>query len=138
MNWIVAGLIAGVGAFLADWLMWGKVFTKGLEALGSMPATPEEGKKAMAANMPKTVVLALVFGVLVAWFYVRLKAGLWVTGGPLGGMEFATILWLPTIGLQTIGSGIWFDKARPLLKATFWSWLVRMNVAGLLMGLLVH
>ena len=30
MNWVVAGLIAGVIAYLVDWLMWGKVFTKGM------------------------------------------------------------------------------------------------------------
>jgi hypothetical protein len=63
---------------------------------------------------------------------------LWVSGGgPLAGMEFATVLWLPTIALSTIGGGIWYDRARPLLNATFWSWLVRMNVAGLVVGLLV-
>jgi hypothetical protein len=39
--------------------------------------------------------------------------------------------------LATIGSGIWFDKARRLLMAQFWSWLVRMNVAGVLVGWLV-
>ena len=36
-----------------------------------------------------------------------------------------------------IGGGVWFDKVRRLHKATFWAWLVRMNVAGLLVGLLV-
>src|SRR5437870_5342324 len=139
MSWIVAGLIGGVGAFLADCVMWGKVFTgPAMQAFGTFPPTPEEGKKMMAANMPKSAVLALAFGVLLGCFYQRLKAGLWVQGGgPLAGMEFATILWLPTIALSTIGSGVWYDKARPLLKATFWAWLVRMNVAGLLVGLLV-
>jgi hypothetical protein len=138
MNWIVAGLIGGVGAFFADYVMWGKVFTgPEMQAFGTFPASPEEGKKMMAANMPKSAVLALVFGVLLAWFYQRLKGGLWVQGGGvLAGMEFATLLWLPTIALSTIGSGVWYDKVRPLLKATFWSWLVRMNVAGLLIGLL--
>src|SRR2546427_12403605 len=52
-------------------------------------------------------------------------------------MEFATLLWLCTIALSTLGSGVWYDKVRPLLKATFWSWLVRMNVAGALIGLVV-
>jgi hypothetical protein len=137
MNWLVAGLIGGVGAFFADYVMWGKVFTKGMDAFGSFPPSPEEGKKMMAANLPKSAVLALVFGVLLALFYGRFKGGLWVQGGGiLAGMEFATILWLPTIALSTIGSGVWYDKARPLLKAQFWTWLVRMNVAGLLIGLL--
>ena len=139
MHWIVAGLIAGVGAWIADYVMWGKVFTgPEMHAFGTMPPTPEEQKKVMAANMPKSAVLALVFGVLLAGFYQRLKAGLWVQGGgPLAGMEFATMLWLITIALSTIGSGVWYDKVRPLLKATFWSWLVRINVAGLLIGLFV-
>ncbi len=138
MSWIVAGLIAGVGAFLADWVMWGKVFTKGMEQYGTMPSSPEEGKKMMAANMPKAAVLALVFGVLLSCFYVRFRSGLWVQGGgPLAGMEFATVLWLPTIALSTIGGGVWYDRVRRLYKATFWSWLVRMNVAGLIVGLLI-
>jgi hypothetical protein len=139
MHWIVAGLIAGVGAFFADYVMWGKVFTGAeMHAYGTMPSTPEELKKQMAANMPKSAALALVFGVLLACAYQRLKGGLWVQGGgPLAGMEFATLLWLCTIALSTVGSGVWYDKARPLLKATFWSWLVRMNVAGLILGLLV-
>jgi hypothetical protein len=63
---------------------------------------------------------------------------LWVTsGGVLAGMEFATVLWLPTIALSTLGSGVWYDKARPLLNATFWAWLIRMNVGGIVVGLLV-
>ena len=137
MNWIVAGLIAGVGAFLADWVMWGKVVNKGLEQYGTMPPSPEEGKKMMAANLPKAAVVTLVFGVLMAWFYARLKGGLWVAGGPLAGMEFATILWLPTSGIGLINGGIWFDKVRRLYKATFWASLVQMNVAGLLVGALI-
>ena len=139
MHWIVAGLIAGVGAFFADYVMWGKVFTgPAMEAFGTFPPSPEEGKKMMAANLPKSAVLSLVFGVLLAWFYHQLKAGLWAAGGgPLAGMEFATMLWLSTIALSTIGSGVWYDKVRPLLKATFWSWLVRLNVAGIIVGLLI-
>lgn len=138
MHVIVAGLIGGVGAFIADWVMWGKVFTKGMESYGTFPASPEEGKKMMAANLPKSFVLALVFGLLFGWFYARLRGGLWVqAGGPIAGMEFATMLWLPTIALYTIGSGIWYDKVRRLYNATFWSWLVRLNVTGLIVGALV-
>ena len=92
----------------------------------------------MLPAMLKSGALALVFGVLLACSYQRLKGGLWVQGGgPLAGMEFATLLWLCTIALSTLGSGVWYDKVRPLLKATFWAWLVRMNVAGLIVGLLV-
>ncbi len=140
MHWIVAGLIAGVGAFFADYVMWGKVFAgPDMHAFGTTPPTPAEQQKLMAANLPKSALLALIFGVLLAWFYHQLKAGLWAKGGgPLAGMEFATMLWLCTIALSTVGSGVWYDKVRPLLKATFWSWLVRMNVAGIIVGLLVR
>ena len=139
MNWIVAGLIAGVGAFFADFVMWGKVFTgPEMRAFGTMPPTPEEQKKMMLPAMVKSAVLAFVFGLLLACGYQRLKGGLWVQGGgALAGMEYATLLWLSTIALATLGSGVWYDKVRPLLKATFWSWLVRLNVAGLIIGLLV-
>ena len=137
MNWIVAGLIAGVGAFFADFVMWGKVFTKGMDAF-STPMSPEQRKTFMGPAMIKAAALALVFGLLLACSYQRLKGGLWVQGGgPLAGMEFATLLWLCIIALSTVGSGVWYDKVRPLLKATFWSWLVRLNIAGLIIGLLV-
>ena len=137
MNCVIAGLAAGVGAFFADWVMWTKVFMKGMEPF-STPRSAEEMGKVMAANLPKSAILSLVFGVLLAWFYSRLKAGLWVAAGPLAGMEFATLLWLPTIALATVGSAVWYDRARPLLRAMLWSWLVRMNVAGLIVGVLVH
>jgi len=65
MNWIVAGLIAGVGAFFADWFMWSKVFMKGMDAY-STPVPPEQMQRLMAANMPKSAVLALVFGVVLS------------------------------------------------------------------------
>jgi len=137
MSWIVAGLIAGLGAYLTDWLMWGKVFTGGMDELRT-PMSPEQLKTFMGPAMAKAAGLALVFGLLLACSYQRLKGGLWVQGGgPLAGMEFATLLWLSTIALSTIGSGVWYDRVRPLLKATFWAWLVRMNVAGLIVGLLI-
>ena len=137
MSWIVAGLIACVGAYLTDWLMWGKVFTRGMDELRT-PMSPERLKTFMGPAMIKAAALALVFGLLLACSYRRLKGGLWVQGGgPLAGMEFATLLWVCTIVLSTIGSGVWYDKVRPLLKATFWAWLVRMNVAGLIVGLLI-
>src|SRR3989442_12886424 len=132
MNWIVAGLIAGVGAFFSDYVMWGKVFTgPEMHGFGTMPPTPEEQKKMMLPAMLKSGALALVFGLLLACGYQRLKGGLWVQGGgPLAGMGVATLLWGSTIALSTLGSGVWDDKVRPLLKATFWSWLGRVDVAG--------
>jgi hypothetical protein len=137
MSWIVAGLIGGVGAYVADYVMWGKVFTKGLDAFVT-PMSPDEMKKFMGPALAKSAVLSLVFGALLAFLYARFRGSLWVQGGgPLAGMEFATVLWLPTIALATIGSGVWYAKARPLHMAMFWAWLVRINVAGLLIGLLL-
>ena len=136
MNWIVAGLIAGVIAYLVDWVMWSKVFMKGMDAFFTAP--PAGQAVQMGPMLAKSAVLALVFGVLLAWLYARFKASLWVEGGgPLAGMEFATALWLPTIALSTLGSGVWYDKVRPLLNATFWAWFARMNAAGLVLGLLM-
>src|SRR5438067_12624102 len=115
MHWIVAGLIAGVGAFFADYVMWGKVFTgPEMHAFGTMPPTPEAQKEMMLPAMLKSGALALVFGVLLAWFYHQLKPGLWAKGGGhLAGMEFATMVWSCTIALSTLGSGVWYDKVRP-------------------------
>ncbi len=80
MNWVVVGLIAGVVAYLVDWLMWGKVFTKGMDAFVT-PMTPEEMKRFMGPAMAKSAVLALFFGVLFAWFYGQFRPCLWVQGG---------------------------------------------------------
>ena len=137
MSWIVAGLIGGVVAWIADYVLWSKVFTKGMENL-ALELSPEEMKKFMGPAMLKSAVLAFVFGVLFAYLYQQFRSDLWVTGGGiLAGMEFATVLWLPTIGLQTIGSGVWYVKARGLLSATFWAWLIRMNVVGVVVALLL-
>jgi hypothetical protein len=136
MTWWLAGLIGGVAAWLADWLMWGKVFTKGMEGYATPPPAGQQVN--MGPMMIKSFLLALLFGVIFAYLYAHFAGSLWVVGGgPLAGMEFAAVLWLPTIALSTLGSGVWYDKARPLLNATFWSWLVRMNVAGLVVGLLI-
>ena len=137
MNWIVAGLIAGVIAYLVDWVMWSKVFMKGMDAFVT-PMSPEQMKAFMGPAMAKSAVLSLVFGVLFAYLYGQFRVSLWVQGGgPLAGMEFATVLWLPTIFLATIGSGVWYLKARPLMMATCWTWLIRMNAAGIVVGLLM-
>jgi hypothetical protein len=137
MNWIVAGLIAGVVAWLVDWLMWGKIFTKGMD-LFMMQMSPEDMKKFMGQAMVKSALLALAFGVILAGFYGQFKSDLWVQpGGPLAGMEFGAVLWLPTIALATVGNGIWYIKARPLQMATFWAWLARLLASGLAVGLLM-
>jgi hypothetical protein len=136
MTWWLAGLIGGVAAWLADWLMWGKVFTTGMDGFVTPP--PAGQPINMGPMMIKSATLSLLFGMIFAYLYARFAGSLWVARGPLAGMEFATVLWLPTIALSTLGSGVWYDKARPLLKATFWSWLVRMNVAGLVVGLLMR
>jgi len=135
MSWWLAGLIAGVAAYFADYVMWGKVFTKGMDGFATPP--PAGQPIQMGPMMAKAGGLALLFGVILSYLYDRFSDSLWVLGGgPLAGMEFATVLWLPTIALATLGGGVWYDKARPLLQAQFWSWLVRMNVAGLVLGLL--
>jgi len=137
MNWIVPGLVAGVVAYLVDYVMWGKVFTKGMEAFAE-PLSPEQLKQFMGPAMAKSAVLALAFGLLFAWFYGRLRTALWVEGGgALAGMEFATVLWLPTILLSTLGGSVWWTRVRSLHRATAWAWLARMNAAGIAVGLLM-
>lgn len=137
MNWIVAGLIAGVVAYVVDYVMWGKVFTKGMESFAD-PLSPEQLKAFMGPAMAKSAVLSLAFGVLFASFYDRLGGALWVEGGgPLAGMEFATMLWLPTIFLSTLGGSVWWTRVRALHNATAWAWLARMNAAGIVVGLLM-
>ena len=136
MSWWLAGLIAGLVAWFADFFLWSKVFTKGMDDYATKP--PAGQAVNLGPMMVKSAVLALVFGVLLALFYRRFMGALWVQGGgALAGMEFATILWLPTIALSTLGSGVWYDRVRALLNATFWAWLIRMNVAGIVVGLLV-
>lgn len=136
MSWWLAGLITGVAVWFTDFFLWSKVFTKGME----LYVTPPPAGQAinMGPMMVKSAALSLLFGVILAYLYQRFMGSLWVSsGGVLAGMEFATVLWLPTIALSTLGSGVWYDKARPLLNATFWAWLIRMNVAGIVVGLLV-
>lgn len=137
MNWILAGLIAGVVVYIVDYVMWGKVFTKGFDSFAD-PLTPEQMKSFMGPALAKAAVLSLVFGVLFAWFYGRFRGSLWVQGGgPLAGMEFATVLWLPTILLSTLGGSVWWTRLRQLHRATAISWLIRMNAAGVAVGLLM-
>jgi len=136
MPWIVAGLIAGVVAYLVDWVMWSYVFNKGMDAFVPPPAPGQPLN--MGPMLAKSAVLSLVFGVLFAYIYKQFMGSLWVAGGgPLAGMEFAAVLWLPTIALETTGGSVWFTKARPLFKATCWAWLARMLAAGLVVGLLI-
>ncbi len=136
MNWI-AGLIAGVVAYLVDWVVWSKVFNTAGAAFATQ-MSPEEMKRFMGPALVKSALLSLAFGLLLAWFYGRFRGALWVSGGgPLAGMEFATVLWLPTICLAMLGSSVWYVKAKSLQMATCWAWLIRMNAAGLVVGLLV-
>jgi len=138
MSWIVAGLIGGVVAWLADWVLWSKVFMKGMEDL-AVKLSPEEMKRFMGPAMAKSAILALAFGLLFTCLYTRFRGALWVEGGgPLAGMEFATVLWLPTVALMTLGSGVWYAKARGLLQANFWAWLIRMNLVGAVTGALLR
>jgi hypothetical protein len=133
MNWILAGLIVGLVAWIADFVMWSKVFNTGMESYGTMEGAQER----MGGMMVKSAVLAFAWGVLFAFLYRHFMASLWVPPGPLAGMELATTLWLVTILFENVGSGVWFDKTRRLLNAQIWAWLVRMNAAGLVAGLLI-
>ena len=135
MRWIVAGLVAGVVAYLVDYVMWGKVFTKGMEGYASPP--PAGQPVNMGPMLAKSAVLSLVFGVVFAYLYAHFMGSLWVMGGgPLAGMEFGSILWLPIL-LSSLGSNVWWDKVRNLSNATMWSWLARLLAAGIAVGLLI-
>ena len=136
-SWIVAGLIAGVVMYLVDWVLWSKVFnTAGIAAMGGH-MTPEEMKSFMGPALAKSAVLSLVFGVLFAWVYGQFRGALWVQGGGVfAGMEFATVLWLP-ICFAMFGSSVWYLKVKSLQMATCWAWLIRMNAAGIVVGLLM-
>jgi hypothetical protein len=137
-SWIVAGLIAGVVVYLVDWVVWSKVFNTDMQAF-SPPMTPEQMKAFMGPALAKSAVLSLAFGLLFAWFYGRFRGALWVQrGSPLAGMEFATVLWLPTIFLAMVGSGVWYSNVRRLQMATCWDWLIRMNAAGIVVGLIMR
>lgn len=133
MSWIVAGLIAGVVAYVVDYVMWGKVFTRGMEAFGTLEGAQER----MAGMLMKSAALTLAWGVFFAFLYDHFRHSLWVPPGPVAGMELATTLWAVTILFETLGSGVWYDKARPLLNAQRWSWLARMNAGGIAVGLLL-
>lgn len=134
MSWIVAGLIAGVVAYLVDYVMWGKVFTRGMDALATPP--PAGQPVNMGPMLIKAASLAILYGVIFAYFYGQFRHSLWVPPGPLAGMELATVFWVP-LALCSIGSGVWYDRARPLLMAQLWSWLARMNAVGIVVGLLM-
>ena len=136
MSWWLGGLIAGVAAWLNDFVLWTKVFTKGMDQYVTPP--PAGQPVNMGPMMVKSALLALAFGVILAFLYVRFMGSLWAAGrGGLAGMEFATVLWLPTIAVSTLGTGVWYDRVRPLMNATCWAWLIRMNVAGIVVGLLM-
>jgi hypothetical protein len=135
MSWWIAGLIAGVVAFLVDWVMWGKVFTKGLDAFAEMAAPGQPMN--MGPMLMKSAVLSLLFGLFLAFTYAKLMGSLWVTGGGwLAGLEFAAVLWLP-IAFQTTGGAVWYTKVKALFDATCWAWLARMLAAGLVVGLII-
>ena len=135
-SWLVAGLITGVVVYGVDYVMWGKVFTKGMESFADQ-LSPEQMKAFMGPALAKSAVLALLFGLVFAWLYARFRMALWVEGGgPLAGMEFGTVLWLPIL-FATLGGSIWWTRVRALHRATMWAWLVRVNAAGLVVGFLM-
>ena len=135
-SWLVAGLIAGVVVYVVDYVMWGKVFTTGMESFADQ-LSPEQMKAFMGPALMKSAVLALLFGLVFAFLYDRLRTALWVEGGgPIAGMEFGTVLWLPIL-FVTLGGSIWWTRVRALHRATMLAWLVRVNAAGLAVGFLM-
>jgi len=95
-------------------------------------------KAFMGPALAKSAVLSLLFGLVFAYLYARLRTALWVEGGgPLAGMEFGTVLWLPVL-FATVGGSIWYTRVRALHRATMWAWLARVNAAGLVVGLLMR
>ena len=135
-SWLVTGLIAGVVVYVVDYVMWGKVFTKGMESFADQ-LSPEQMKAFMGPALMKSAVLALLFGLVFAFLYARLRTALWVEGGgPIAGMEFGTVLWLPIL-FVTLGGSIWWTRVRALHRATMLAWLVRVNAAGLAVGFLM-
>jgi len=135
-GWIVTGLMAGVVVYVVDYVMWGKVFTKGLESFADQ-LSPDQMKAFMGPALAKSAVLSLLFGLVFAYVYGQLRTALWVQGGgPLAGMEFGTVLWLPIL-FATVGGSIWYTRVRALHRATMWAWLARLNAAGLVVGVLI-
>jgi hypothetical protein len=135
-SWLVAGLIAGVVVYIVDYVMWGKVFTKGMESYADQ-LSPEQMKAFMGPALIKSAVLSLLFGLVFAYVYAQLRTALWVQGGgPAAGMEFGTVLWLPIL-FASLGGSIWWTRVRALHRATMWAWLARVNAAGLVVGFLI-
>lgn len=134
---IWVGVVTAVVAYFVDFVLWTYVFTEGFGELTSLSYRDKEKMKAhMGPMLAKSFPNTLVFGIAFVLIYARLKNGLWA-GGLLGGMEFGTILWLPSVAVASIGNGIRFDKVCPLARANFWIWLIKLNVAGIVAALLI-
>jgi hypothetical protein len=52
-------------------------------------------------------------------------------------MEWASVLWLPLL-FAMVGSSVWYMRTRSLSMATCWAWLIRMNAAGIVVGLMMR
>ncbi len=135
MSWNIlwVGVLAGIVAYLLDFVLWSFVFTKGIRELSSVAP----GQVRMGPLLAKSFANALVFGLVFAFSYARLRSGLW-TGGIPGGMEFGTILWLPTIAIASVGNAIWLDRVRPVAQANFWTWLIKLNAAGIVAAIFIR
>ena len=139
MSWTIiwVGVVTSIVAYFVDFILWTYVFKEGFGELTSLPYRDKEKMKAhMGPMLAKSFLNTLVFGIAFVLIYARLKNSLWASG-VLGGMEFGTVLWLPTIAVASVGNGIWFDKTRPLAKANSLSWVIKLNVAGIIAALLI-
>lgn len=138
MIWTIiwGGVVTAMVAYFVDFLLWSYVFTEGFGELTSLHGDKEKMKSQMGPMLAKSFLNTLLFGIVFVAIYARLRNSLWAAG-VLGGMEFGVVLWLPTIAVASIGNGIWFDKARPLARANFWIWLIKLNVAGIVVAFLI-
>lgn len=130
MNWIVAGLIAGVIAHFVDFIMWTFVFNKGMQDYTSMSMATPPTTAQMMPMMIKSLVINLFMGIVFVNVYIHLRTEP-VVHGIFGGAEFGVVLWLPTIFTQNVLSGIWFDKPRRLMMASAIVMLIKLICLGL-------
>jgi hypothetical protein len=130
MNWIVAGVIAGLIAHVVDFIMWTFVFNKGMNEYTSTPMTTAPSMGSMMPQIVKSLFINLFMGIVFVNVYIHLRTEP-VVHGIFGGAEFGVVLWLPTVFTQNVLSGIWFDKPRRLMMASAIVMLVKLVCLGL-------
>ena len=130
MNWIVAGVIAGLIAHVVDFVMWSFVFNKGMNDYTSMTMTTPPSMGSMMPQLVKSLFINLFMGIVFVNVYIHLRTEP-VVHGIFGGAEFGVVLWLPTVFTQNVLTGIWFDKPRRLVTASGVVSLMKLVALGL-------